>query len=86
MKLPWEPGLLSHAEHDSKRSTCRAWVFCKCLLVQWKKEAFAWCLIVLGTCCLLIFSQFGRNYSTVALLNTAGAFPLIVTCQRACEG
>lgn len=83
MKLPRETGLPSHAEHDSKQSTCRAWVFCKCLLVQWKKEktkAFAWCLIVLGTRCLLIFSQFGRNYSTVALLNTAGAFPLIVTC------
>lgn len=37
MKLTWEMGLLTHAEHDSKQSTCRVWVFCKHLLVQWKK-------------------------------------------------
>lgn len=37
MKVTWEMGLLTHTEHDSKQSTCRAWVFCKHLLVQWKK-------------------------------------------------
>lgn len=88
MKLPWETGLLSHAEHDSERSTCGAWVFCKCLLAQLKKQKKprAWCLIVVGTRCPLIFRQFGRNHSTVALLNKAGAFPPIVTYQSACEG
>lgn len=37
MELAWETRVLLHAEHESEQSTCRARVFCKHPLVQWKK-------------------------------------------------
>lgn len=67
-------------KHDSKRSMCRAWVFCKHLLVQWKKLHVLGVWWALGTRWLLIFRQSGRNYFSVASPNKAGAFPPIVIC------